>query len=149
MLLSIIMDIAMNDRADTFARAFGDALRQFLDDRGISVTAAAARMGMNKQTLSSYWTDTSEGKRNKARAELLFLACAELDFEFEFQGRTVSARPSSGAKGQKTPPQMARDYAEEFELQDRKGRLSVRLKRPPGRVEVSMSLKAVSEKRRA
>jgi transcriptional regulator with XRE-family HTH domain len=136
----------MKDPADKFARTFGVALRRFLDENGIKVTEAASRLGMNKQTLSSYWTDNTKGKRNKARAELLFLACVELGFAFEFEGRTVAAAPPVGVneQNQMRNGQLRLPFLRKFEFMDQQGAVSVSVKRPPGTVELSVSLKAVS-----
>ena len=135
---------------DNFARSFGDALRRFLDKNQITVTEAASRLGMNKQTLSSYWTDNSDGKRPSARAELLFLACAKLGFVFELDGWCVSATssessvatsPSSHGRGE----QLRLPFAQEFTLTDEKGSVSVSLKkRPAGEIQLWVKLKAVS-----
>jgi transcriptional regulator with XRE-family HTH domain len=137
----------MESAEERFARAFGDALRQFLKDHGISVTDAAQRMDMNKQTLSTYWTDDGEGKRRKARAELLYLACARLGFEFEYSGYKISADTLNG-NGTKpkhvATKQLFFDFDRQFKLTGDRGTISVNVRRPPGMIEVSLSLKAVS-----
>jgi transcriptional regulator with XRE-family HTH domain len=134
------------ESSDKFARALGEALRRFLDENGIKVTEAAARLGMNKQTLSSYWTDNAKGQRNHARAELLFLACVELGFVFEYEGRSVSAIRPSGVKknGEARRRQLVLPFMRTFELADQNGRISLSVKRPSGRVELSLSMKAIS-----
>jgi len=65
----------MDATSDKFARAFGEALKVFLDEKGISVTEAANRVEINKQTLSTYWTDNAKGKRPLAGSDVLFAAC--------------------------------------------------------------------------
>lgn len=101
---------------------------------------------MNKQTLSSYWSDNAAGKRNKARAELLFLACAELGLVFEYEGRTVLAVPhvAVNEQDQARGGQLRLPFSRKFDFTDQQGAVSVRVKRPPGMVELSVSLKAVS-----
>jgi transcriptional regulator with XRE-family HTH domain len=138
------MDNGMSIRADDFARAFGDALRHFLDENSISVTEAASKLRMNKQTLSTYWANNSEGKRPNARAELLFLACSELGFAFEFNGSTVRATPATPARSEKSYEQLQLPFAREFSLADEKGSLSVDLKRPAGELELTVRLRAIS-----
>jgi transcriptional regulator with XRE-family HTH domain len=131
---------------DQFARAFGDALKAYLDEKGIGYAKAATRLGVRKQTLSTYWTDDIEGKRRKPRAELLFRACMELEFNFEYQGYQVTVdalgkpREPKGA----VPEQLRLDYSRQFKLTEDDGEVSLSLKRRPGRVELSVSLKAAS-----
>ena len=134
----------MSERTDRFARAFGDALRQFLDENSISVTKAASKLGMNKQTLSTYWTDNPEGKRPNARAELLFLACTELGFVFEFNGSQVRATHNKSARGGKHCEQLRLPFAREFLLVDEKGSVSVNVKRPAGEIQLTVKLSAIS-----
>lgn len=138
----------MNKATANFARAFGDELRLFLDQNGISVTAAASKLGLNKQTLSSYWTDNPEGKRPNARAELLFLACRELGFVFEFEGSTISAAHSRPTRNRpaidESKHQLRLPFGREFLLAERKGSVSVSIKRPPGEIRLAVTLKTAS-----
>jgi hypothetical protein len=67
----------------------------------------------------------------------------ELGFSFEYQGFKISAATVNGR------PKAAEKQAEQlplidsqFDLTDEKGTVSVSVKQPPGRVEVSLSLKA-------
>src|ERR1700737_1407105 len=122
--MSIKMDKPDQESSNKFARALGDALRRFLDENGIKVTEAAARLGMNKQTLSSYWTDNAKGQRNNARAELLFLAWLELGFVFEYEGRSVRAvRPSRVKKNAEARRrQLILPFMRTFELADQNGK---------------------------
>jgi hypothetical protein len=117
---------------------------EFLDREQIKYADAARRMGIPPKTLNTYWNDNKDGKRNKARAEVLFMACAELGFIFEYQGRKVGAL-SQSQNGTGTPPeQLSLPFARTFDLTDESGSVSVSVRRPAGRVEVSVSLKAVS-----
>jgi transcriptional regulator with XRE-family HTH domain len=136
----------MSASSEDFARAFGDALRAFLDEKGITYTDASARLGVQKQTLSTYWSDDGKGKRKKARAELLFRACIEFGFEFEYNGHRIAAdtlmKPRKGAAARSE--QLSFDFSRQFKLTEDSGLVYVRLKRHPGEVEFSVSLKAAS-----
>ena len=135
----------MEEPSERFARALGEALRTFLDERGISVTEAANRVGMNKQTLSTYWTDNAKGKRPIAGSDVLFAVCGELGFEFEYEGYKIAARSTKGLRKELAKMEQLRlPFSREFELVDQRGIVTVSVKRPPGRVEFSVSLKAVS-----
>ena len=135
----------MDATSDKFARAFGEALKVFLDEKGISVTEAANRVEINKQTLSTYWTDNAKGKRPLAGSDVLFAACAVLGFEFEYEGFKITASRTKGTRKEIAKiEQLHLPFSREFELVDQKGSVTVTVKRPPGRVEFSVSLKAVS-----
>lgn len=138
------MDLSSED----FARAFGDALKSFLDARDITYTSAADQLGVERETLYTYWTDDKDGRRRKPRVELLFLACVELGFEFEYKGFRIGAEAVKTRKPSKKPKkneeQLRLEYAREFNLTDDDGKVAVRMKRQLGRIELSMSLKAAS-----
>jgi hypothetical protein len=136
----------MSGLSDDFARAFGDALKAHLDNEGIDYAKAAPRLGIRKQTLSTYWTDDKEGKRKKPRAEVLYLACVELNFKFEYKGYKVMADTlgvtSNDVRG--TSEQLSLDFSRQFNLTEDRGQLLVSLKRRTGNVELSVSLRAAS-----
>jgi len=129
-----------------FARTFGDALKEHLDKKGIDYAKAAPLLGVTKAALSTYWNDDKNKKRRKPRAELLFLACMNLEFAFEFNGFRISAATlgNRSTKPVAVSEQLHLDYYRQFKLTDDDGRVSVRLKRGPDRVDFSVSLKAVS-----
>ena len=136
----------MGDSSEHFARAFGDALRAFLDNKGISYTEASTRLGVRKQTLSTYWTDDAAGKRKKARAELMFRACIELGFDFEYKGHRITAGmlEKPVRNGEAKTEQINLELSRQFKLTEDHGRVSVRLTRDPQHFEFSVSLKAAS-----
>ena len=136
----------MSDSEDDFARAFGDALRAHLNKMGVDYAKAAPRLGVTKATLSTYWNNDAEGKRRKPRAALLFKACSEFDFTFEYKGFRVSAATLGKGREKKISKseQLLLDYQRQFKLTEDNGNVSVRLKRGPDRVDFSVSLKAVS-----
>jgi hypothetical protein len=136
----------MNLSSDDFARVFGDALKAHLDARGINYTTAAAQLNVERATLYTYWKGNKDGKRRKPRMELLFLACAELGFQFEYNGFRITAEALGRRKAVKEPKheQLRLDYSRKFNLTEDEGLVSVRLKRHPGRVEFSVALQAAS-----
>ena len=134
-----------------FARAFGDALHNFLQEKGINQSEAARRLGLEekagKARLSTYCHDSPRGKRPKPDAEVLYLVCARLGFEFEYNGYRINAATLNGAGLKPTArpaEQLPLGFHGQFDLTDQRGTVSVSFKRPPGRVEVSVSLKAAS-----
>ena len=133
---------------DDFARAFGDALKRFLDHRGTSYASAARRLGVTNATLSTYWTNDKKGKRRKPRAELLFRACTELEgFVFDYKGYRVTAEGIGKPRKASAPmpEQFGFDFSRQFKLTEGNGQVAVNLKRRhPGKLEVSVSLKAAS-----
>jgi transcriptional regulator with XRE-family HTH domain len=136
----------MNLSDEDFTRVFGDALKAHLDKLGIEYAAAAPRLGVTKSALSTYWSDDG-GKRRKPRAALLFKACSEFDFTFEYKGFRISADALGSRRRKGTHPkseQLTLDYQRQFKLTEDDGNVSVRLRRAQGRIALSVSLKAVS-----
>src|SRR5258708_18292953 len=136
--MSNIIDTTKMALSDDFARAFGDHLKTFLDDRGIKYASAAKSLGVTNATLSTYWTDDANGKRRKPRAELLFRACVELeDFGFDYKGYRVTAEALRKPKKARvsTPEQFRFDFSRQFKLTEDNGQVAVNLRRHPGRVE--------------
>lgn len=132
---------------DDFARAFGDALFVFLAGRGITQSDAANRLGLDKAgkaRISTYCHDSPRGTRPRPSAEILYLACAELGFSFEYRGYKITAAALNGGSktAEKAAEQLSLPFNGQFDLTDEKGTVSVRVKRPPGRIEVSLTLKA-------
>jgi transcriptional regulator with XRE-family HTH domain len=137
----------MNLSDEDFARVFGDALKAHLDRLGIEYAAAAPRLGVTKSALSTYWSDDGSGKRRKPRAALLFKACSEFDFTFEYKGFRISADALENRGRKEAHPkyeQLILDYQRQFKLAEDDGNVSVRLRRAQGRIALSVSLKAVS-----
>jgi transcriptional regulator with XRE-family HTH domain len=143
--MSIII-YRMSETVEDFARAFGDALKAYLDDMGISYVDAATRLGVTKQALSTYWNDDVKGKRKKPRAELLFRACVDLNFTFQYRGYRVTAETLAKPikKGSAASEQLRLDFSRQFNLTEDKGHVSVSLRRHPDSVQVSFLLKAAS-----
>jgi len=143
----------MEDPANSqdFARAFGDALSLFLEERGITQAEAARRLGLptekGKARLNTYCHDSTRGKRPKPDAEILYLVCAELGFAFEYRGYKISAATlnGNGSKPKEKPvDQLQIEFDGQFKLTDQTGTVSINVKRPTGRIEVALSLKGAS-----
>jgi len=130
-----------------FARAFGNALAEFLIQKKISQNQAAQLLGIGRAKLNTYCHDSPRGIRRKPDAEFLYLVCAKLGFEFHYNDFKISAATFHGrpAKPIGFPAgPLLRDFERQFNLTDETGTVTVSFKRPAGRVEMSVSLKAVS-----
>lgn len=135
-----------------FARTFGDALRNFQRETGMTQVDLAKRLGLK---------DKKSGQPSKSRvnqylsasppmpsANVLFLACTELrGFRFAYDGRQLTAtivRKKAGPP----PEQMVFRFNRQFNLTDKsgiiteRGDFAVKVKRPSGRIELSLLLKA-------
>jgi transcriptional regulator with XRE-family HTH domain len=137
-------------RSQDFARAFGDALLKFLQEKGLTQSDAAKRLGLGKEgkaRLNTYCHDSPKGRRPKPDAEILYRVCAGLGFEFDYKEYRITAETLNGDRsGQIERPaeQLPLEFSGQFDLADQRGTVSVRFKRPLGRVELSMYLRAVS-----
>jgi hypothetical protein len=136
----------MANGSKDFARAFGDALDAFLKEKKISETQASIVMKIGRARLNTYTHDSRKGKRAKPSAEVLFRACSDLGFVFDYKGYQVTAASLGNGNAQSHAPPVASqlDFFRQFNLTEDDGQLSVRLKRRPDRVEMSVSLKAAS-----
>jgi transcriptional regulator with XRE-family HTH domain len=151
--------MAGNDNGDSgegFARAFGRALRNFLDSTGMTQVQAVKLLGLkdkksgkpSKSRLNTYLTDSPP----MPDAQVLYLACTKLKgFNFEHNGHRMNfqmVRRKGQPLPEKPPEQMAFRFNRQFKLTDNKGAVTekgafaVKVKRPPGRIEFSVSLKA-------
>ena len=95
----------MIERTDSqdFARAFGDALVQFLREKGLSQSDASRRLGLGKSgkaRLNTYCHDSPKGRRPKPDAEVLYRVCTELGFEFDYKGYRISAGILNGNRSE-------------------------------------------------
>ena len=131
-----------------FARAFGNALREFMKKTGMTQVAIAQTLGLKDK----------KGQPSKARvnqylsesppmpgSNILFLACTQLrGFKFEYEGRRLNAAVSGKKPGPPPPEQMTLRFNRQFNLTDEngvmteKGRFAMRVKRPAGGIEVSL-----------
>ncbi len=147
-----------SDSAEDFARAFGKALRNYLDRSGMTQVDVVKLLGLttkksgkpSKQRLNHYLSNSPP----VPDAQVLYLACTKLaGFSFEHNGYRINAetvRREEGALPAKPAEQMAFGFRRQFNLTDKKGAVTelgafaVRVKRPPGRIEISLSLNAKS-----
>ncbi|PYX10722.1 MAG: hypothetical protein DMG88_01555 [Acidobacteria bacterium] len=135
------------DSAD-FARAFGDALDQFLREKGITQSDAAAQLGLDKTTgkarLNTYCHDSRKGSRPTPDARILYLLCTRLGFDFKYRGYKISAATLNGkglSLAEKPVEQLLLQFDGQFNLTNQTGTASISVKRPPGRIEVALTLK--------
>jgi hypothetical protein len=144
------------DSKEGFARSFGKALRNYLDSTGVSQVDVVKSLGLkgkksgkpSKQRLNRYLEDSPP----VPDARVLYLAFTKLDgFKFEHNGYRMiveAVRQSGEPLPEKPAEQMAFRFDRQFKLTDKKGAVTevgafaVRVKRPPGRIEFSVSLKA-------
>src|ERR1700683_3111873 len=127
-----------------FARAFGDSLKRFLDAYGMTESEAARTLGLGKARINTYCHDSTDGKRSSPDAEVLYLACSLLGFEFEYNGYKINASTLEGVavKPIEMPlEQLSFEFDRQFYLTDDGGTVSVSIKRPAGSVEVPVSLR--------
>lgn len=141
------------DSRREFARAFGDRLKVYLQENGIRQNDAAMLLGLenkhgkpSKARLNSYCHDSPSGKRPAPNAEILYLACTRLpDFYFDYRGKRINATTINGhgtKRPETTAEQLTLHFDRQFNLTDDAGRVTVMVKRPPGRIELSVSVDA-------
>jgi len=138
------MSSEATDSAD-FAEAFGRALSKFLETKGLKQTEAVDKLGLDRRAKARISSYCHDGKRPKPNAEILYLLCTKLDFTFEYRGYKISATSLNGGSPkavQPTAEQLVFEFNRQFNLTTPGGTVSVIVKRPPDRVEVSISLKA-------
>jgi transcriptional regulator with XRE-family HTH domain len=136
--------------SEDFARAFGNALGQFLRSKGMTQSDAARALGLGeegKARINTYCHDSPRGTRRKPNAEMLYLLCVNLGFAFEYRGYKIGAASLNGG-GRKSTDKSAEQlrilFDGQFNLTDQTGTVSISVKRPPGRIDVALSLKGAS-----
>jgi hypothetical protein len=140
----------MAEEAEDFAQAFGVAFLKFLQDSGLTQSDAAKPLGLGKKgkaRLNTYCHGSAKGRRPTPNAEVLYRVCAELGFQFVYKGYRISAQTLNGNRPKpmdKPAEQLPLEFSGQFDLTDQKGTVYVRFKRPLGRVEVSVRLRAAS-----
>jgi transcriptional regulator with XRE-family HTH domain len=130
-----------------FARAFGNALRNFLNVTGMTQVDVAKTLGLkdksgqpSKARVNQYLSESPP----LPRANVLFLACTQLQgFKFEYEGRQLSAAMTRRRVA--TPgEQLTFRFNRQFNLTDKNGAIiergafAMKVKRPSGGVEVSL-----------
>jgi transcriptional regulator with XRE-family HTH domain len=137
----------IDNMADEFADLLGNALAAFLKTEGIPEAEAARRMGIGRATLNTYTIGVKEdGKDERERrrppAELLARACVALGFQFEFEDHIIVAR-KKGKQVRGAEKKLHLEFTREIDLADN-GAITVGLKKPPGKIELSVSLRELS-----
>ena len=129
-----------------FANRFREALGKFLTDHGDSRYRAAAAIGLSRSRLNTYFTKNPKTNRPRIpSSEVLYLLCSELGFVFEYNGFRISAETLAGVKvTHPSEKQLSFEFERQFYLTNDQGALSVSIKRPAGRIELSVSLNAES-----
>jgi hypothetical protein len=151
-------DIADPDSQQDFAKAIGDALSQFLEAKGWGQSQAAGLHELQDENgkarrsrLNSYFHDGTKGKQKGKRTEvssqILFLACTKLGFYFDYGGYRLRAVRLGEKQREKAGAQMSFSFQRQFNLTDKAGRVNVKVKRPPGRIELSVSIGAVTRRK--
>lgn len=146
-------EVANSDSQD-FARAFGDALLRYLEGHGIGQSGAADLLGLHdedgkprRSRINNYFHD-SKVRRAEANAHLLYLACVKLPgFYFDYAGYRLRAVKLGEKRREQSGEQMAFSFHRQFNLTGKAGRVNVIVKRPPGRIELSVSLGAATRRK--
>jgi hypothetical protein len=140
----------VRENSSEFARAFGDALSQFLNGKQLSLTDAARELGLGpegKARISAYCHDSPSGKRPKPNAELLYLLCSKLDFRFEYRGVKITAEALNGHRPkvpEKRIEQLRIAFDGQLNLTQPDGVFSMEVRRPVGRVELTLLLNSAN-----
>jgi hypothetical protein len=136
-----------------FARAFGDALVEFLHSKEMTQSEAARQLGLEskkgKARLNTYCHDSQKGHRTKPDAEILYLLCTKLGFNFEYMGYKISAATLNGNGSrptEKPAEQLTIQFGGQFNLtdQNQKRTVAISVRRPPGRIEIALLLGGTS-----
>lgn len=142
-------NIGQNDADERLFRAFGERLKAFVAGR-IGPTEAADKIGVSKQLLNRY-LKVKEMEINgkavvvypEAGLRLIFGAFTKLGIVFEYEGYRIRAEKLDGTP---IPPAVSQQsefkFNRTFNLPEDKGEVRVDFNRPPGRVKLSVSLKA-------
>jgi hypothetical protein len=138
-LSTIIDEMAEGD--PTFSDKLGVALSNFFKLHDITEAKASRSFGMPRATLNTY-TAGVNGGRKKVPAEVLVKACL-LGFEFEFDGYLIVAT-KDGQRVRAEEKQLHLEFTREVDLGENGRTVAVGLKKPPGRIALTVSLREVS-----
>jgi hypothetical protein len=142
----IIDDVPEGD--NSFSDKLGSALSNFIKNKGLSEEQASGALGLSgRGTLNTYThgakrKNSEQARRRKIPAEVLAKACLN-GFEFEFEGHVIVATKD----GQRVPTeerQLHLEFTRELDLASNGGTVALGLKKPPGKIELTVSLKAIS-----
>jgi transcriptional regulator with XRE-family HTH domain len=133
-----------------FATAFRDALVEYLNEKGLTQAEVAKLLGLGKAgraRINTYCRRSPGKSPAKPDAEILYLLCVRIGFSFEYSGYRISAATLANLPVKPLPDavkQLAFEFDRQFKLTNEAGAISVTVKRPSGRIEVSLSLDAAA-----
>ena len=126
------------DTSETFLAELSKQLNAHLQKRKWTQVDAAEKIGEDKQRVNNYF----HGSR-MPNAEMLYLMCVRLGFALEYNGYRIVAKPINGhARAEAAEQQMTFTFDRQFTLTEDNGAVALRIRRPPGRIELSVSMKA-------
>ena len=143
-----------NDSKNGFGMAFGEQLESFLKQK-MSLAEAAQKLGVVEQNLNHYLhvkevtvknkkagTETKIKARTEPKLGMVYLICTRLGFTFEHDGYRIKAERLDGTPVPVVESQQLNLFKRKFKLTEDNGDLRVDFSRPPGRITLSVSLKA-------
>ena len=140
---SLMANIGNSGYQQEFAKALGNALWQYIDGR-MGQARAAEILGVRRNRLNYYLHDLPNGKRKEPASSVLYLACTKFPgFAFEHGGYRLKAVKLGEKRREKPSEQLAFSFYRQIKT----GKVNVKMKRPPGRIELSLSLGAVTRRR--
>lgn len=127
-----------------FARALRDSLAKFIEDHEDTKYRVAKAIGVDTRRLYSYFKESPQtGRPRIPSAEVLYLLCTELGFSFDYRGFRISAETLDGVKAvHPTERQLSFEFDREFYLTNTQGAVTVSIKRPAGKIQLSVVLNA-------
>lgn len=147
-------NLSYKDSGVDFGLAFGEQLESFLRGK-MSPMEAAQRLGVLQQNLNHYLrekevvvkdkkagTETTVKTRTEPKLEMLYLICTRLGFAFEYDGYRIRAERLDGTPVSAVESRQLNLFKRKFKLTEDNGDLRVDFNRPPGRITLSLSLKA-------
>jgi hypothetical protein len=141
------------DPPKDFAHAFGDALNDYLTENKMGQSEASRLLGIEGDQgekrkggarIYNYLRDKRNGTRTNPNAEILFLACTKFPgFSFVYNGHRINAAAVNG-NGKRAPERLAEQltFDRQFNLTRKQGTVAVKVSRPSGRIEVTLSIEA-------
>lgn len=128
----------------SFEDALSRALNSFLDSNSMSQIDAVRKLGIDekkgKSRLSTYCK--KNGPWPRPGADFMYLLCTKLGFSFDYQGYRISAASlnGNGEHAEPVPEQLLITFEGQFDLTTEKRTMAVQVKRPPGRIEISLHM---------
>jgi len=148
-----VANLSDNGYKNGFGMAFGEQLERFLRDK-VSLAEAVRKLGVPEQNLNHYLHDKEVivkdkkqkerkvKKRTEPKLGMVYLICTRLGFTFEHDGYRIRAERLDGTPVPIVESQQLSLFKRKFKLTEDNGDLRVDFSRPPGRITLSVSLKA-------